>query len=371
VTEYVPDSSFEERREERWQSLGRSAAEVRQMTVRVGVVGTGNIGFDHIRRLARRTSGAEVTLVSDIDASRAREIAVEVGAGVAPDGETLIHDDRVDAVLVTTSGESHAALTLACLQAGKPVLCEKPLAPTTSECLQVMDEEVAIGQRLVRVGFMRRLDPGYLAVHAAIETESIGDPLILHHIHRNPSVPDSFTSDLVVTDAIVHEIDITRWLLGEEIVAVQAISPARTPEGPAGLQDPQFVVFRTAAGRISAVECFVNATYGYDVRCEVVGSIGTASLVNPRVSSLNLAGLSSAAVPGSWRTRFDGAYCAELQEWIDDTARAVVAGPSVWDGYAATRVAEAAVESIASGAAVQVDLVNRPALYGWPGRLYR
>ena len=333
------------------------------MTLRVGVIGTGNIGADHVRRIAAGIAGAVVSAVTDVDTARAEEVGRSVGATVCADGRALIAAAEVDAVIIASPSKTHAALTLACISAGKPVLCEKPLAPTTKECIEVLDAEVALGRRLVQVGFMRRYDSGYRAVKAALTDGLIGQPLILHNVHRNPTVPASFSSDMTITDAIIHEIDTTRWLLGEEIVSAQVIPPAPTPLAHPHLQDPQFVVFRTERGLLSTVECFVNCQYGYDVRCELVGSTGTASLVNPVVAAVTLEGADRAAVPADWRVRFGAAYHAELQDWVNGLLNGVVRGPNAWDGYAATRVAQAGVESATSGERVALDSIPKPALY--------
>ena len=117
-------------------------------------------------------------------------------------------------MLITSIGETHAEYTLACIAAGKPVLCEKPLAPTTAECEQVLDAEVAHGTRLVVVGYMRRYDPGYQQVKASLEGGAIGVPLMLHNVHRNSTVPESYTSFMTMTDSMIHEVDTTPLAAG-------------------------------------------------------------------------------------------------------------------------------------------------------------
>jgi len=333
-------------------------------TIRVGVIGTGGIGTDHAHKLARTIAGSTVSAVTDIDRARAEDVAAQVGgARVFADGFELIGSDEVDAVLIASIGETHAPFTLAAIEAGKPVLCEKPLAPTTAECEQVLAAEVAHGSRLVVVGYMRRYDPGYRQVKASLDSGAIGEPLVLHNVHRNPAVPESYTSSMTMTDSMIHEVDTTRWLLGEEIVAVQVIPPKRTPKAFAHLQDPQFAVFTTESGILSTVEFFANCQYGYDVRCELVGSEGTASLVNPVVASQVVAGVDVAPVPPNWRVRFGAAYAAELQAWISGLQRAEIVGPSAWEGYAATRVVELGVDAVRSGERVAIDYVAMPALY--------
>lgn len=329
----------------------------------IGVIGTGNIGTDHARRLSAKVQGARVAAVFDVDRDRAAALAAEVGA-VARDGASEVIDDpSVEAVLIATPGDTHAEFTLACIAAGKPVLCEKPLAPTTTECQKVMNAEIARGRRLVQVGFMRRYDHGYQLLKAAIDGGEIGDVLLMHCLHRNPTVPPSFTSDMSLTDSVVHEIDITRWLFGEEIVAASVIAVRRSPMAEAHLRDPQLVLLETTSGAVAEVEVFVNCQYGYDVRCEVVGSTGVASLDTPTTGAVTRAGTRALPVPDNWRVRFGDAYLAELQAWVAALHAHEVKGPSAWDGFAATAVAESCVRSFESGARATVPLTNRPGFY--------
>ena len=334
------------------------------MTIRVGVIGTGGIGTDHATKLATIIAGSTVSAVTDVNRARAEEVAAGLGGARVPqDGLALIRSDDVDAVLITSIGETHAAFTLACIEAGKPVFCEKPLAPTTRECEQILDAEVAYGRRLVVVGYMRRYDPGYQQVKATLEAGTIGEPLILHNIHRNPTVPESYTSFMTMTDSMIHEVDTSRWLLGEEITAVQVIPPKRTPLAFDHLQDPQFAVFTTESGMLSTVEFFANCQYGYDVRCELVGTLGTASLTNPVIASAMAAGVEIEPVPPNWRVRFGHAYTAELQAWISGLRRGESVGPSAWEGYAATKVVETGVEAISTGQRMSIEYIEKPALY--------
>jgi myo-inositol 2-dehydrogenase / D-chiro-inositol 1-dehydrogenase len=334
------------------------------MTIRVGVIGTGGIGTDHATKLATSISGSMVSAVTDVNRGRAAEVAAGLGgARVADDALALIRSDDVDAVLITSIAETHAPFTLACIEAGKPVLCEKPLAPTSRECEQVLAAEVAFGRRLVIVGYMRRYDPGYQSVKATLEGGTIGEPLMLHSIHRNPTVPETYTSSMTMTDSMIHEVDTSRWLLGEEINAVQVIPPKRTPLAFGHLQDPQFAIFTTESGILSTVEFFANSQYGYDVRCELVGTLGTASLTNPVTASATASGVEVHAIPPSWRVRFGHAYTAELQAWIAGLERGIAVGPSAWEGYAATKVVEAGVEAISTGQRMTIEYIEKPALY--------
>jgi myo-inositol 2-dehydrogenase/D-chiro-inositol 1-dehydrogenase len=334
------------------------------MTIRVGIIGTGLIGEDHGQKLATVISGAAVSAVCDARRDRCEEVAARLGApAIFADGYELIESDDVDAVLVTSIGETHAEFVLASITAGKPVMCEKPLAPTVAECVRIIEAEVAFGKRLVIVGYMRRYDPGYRQVKAALQSGSIGDALILHNVHRNASVGETYTSFMTMTDSMIHEVDVTRWLLDEEVTAVQVIPPKRTPKAFPHLQDPQFAVFTTRSGILSTVEFFANAQYGYDVRCELVGSLGTTSLTNPVVASMTAAGQAVETVPPDWRARFGPAYTAELQAWIAGLERGESVGASAWEGYAATNVVEVGVEAVKTGRRMEIAYIEKPALY--------
>lgn len=333
------------------------------MTSRVGVIGTGTIGSDHVVRLTSQVVGAAVTAVFDVAGERAHQVAASVGATAHASWEALVAADDVDAVLIASPGELHPEQAVACIRAGKPVLCEKPIATTTAEAMHVLEAEVAGGRRLVRVGFMRRHDAGYLDVKRAMVDGTIGEPLLAHAVHRNASVPDTFRGDMSMTDSLVHEFDAFRWLFDAEIVSVTVMAVRKSPLGPAELRDPQLVVLELSGGEIVTVESFVNCRYGYDVRCEIVGSTGTVSLDNPRTTVVLGGGGRVERVPADWRERFAPAYVSELQAWVGELAAGHVGGPSTWDGYAATAVAEAAVRSYAKGERVDVDLVEKPSLY--------
>lgn len=334
------------------------------MSVRIGLIGVGAIGYEHARRLTAAVSGAIVVAVTDIDAGRAGRVADAVGARIAGTGSELIASSDVDAVLVASWGPTHAEHVLAAIAAGKPVFVEKPLATTAADCLRIVAAETAYGSRLVQVGFMRRFDTGYRELKQLLDTGALGAPLMVHCVHRNATANELYTSDMAARDTAVHEIDALRWLLADDIVSAQVITPRRTSHRYGHLQDPQLMLFETASGARIDLEVFVNCQYGYEIGCEVVAETGTARLPEPARVTVRSAGVRRAAVPQGWEERFVAAFDVEFQEWVDSVAAGHITGPSSWDGYAATAVTDATVESLQTGRVVAVTMKDRPAWYG-------
>jgi myo-inositol 2-dehydrogenase/D-chiro-inositol 1-dehydrogenase len=331
--------------------------------LRVGVIGTGMIGQDHIRRMTKVLSGVRVTAVTDVDADIAKKVAESVGATVHATGEELIADAAVDAVVVCSWGPTHEQYVLASIAAGKPVFCEKPLATDQQACLRIVEAEVAHGSRLVQVGYMRRYDVAYRALKKVLDSGDIGAPLMMHCAHRNPSVPSFYEKESAITDTAVHEIDMVRWMFGEEITAARVLIPRKSGNG-GELPDPLLLILEMASGTLVDVEISVNIRYGYDIRGEIIGEDGTAALGELSPVSVRRLGQLSTPIPADWRERFILAYDVEFQEWIDSIADGgAPLGPSAWDGYAAAVVSDAGVEALRTGARVEVALAERPKLY--------
>ena len=334
------------------------------MTVRVGVVGTGMIGRDHVLRLSNVLAGAEVVAVTDVDPDNAAAAVADLPRAVVhPDGQALVEAPDVDAVIVASWGPSHEEYVLACLAAGKPVFCEKPLATSQEACRRILDAEVAVGRRLVQVGFMRRYDPAYRAMKDVVTSGAIGAPLLVHSRHRNPSVPSHYVREMAITDSAVHDFDIVRWLLDEDLVSATVLTPRRSRHGT-DLQDPLLIILRTDSGVLVDVETSANSRYGYDIGGEVVGEDGTVALADTNPVVVRREGGFAGAVPAGWRERFVRAYDVELQAWVDALAAGLGAtGPSSWDGYAAAVASDAAVAALRTGDTVEFRLGPAPALY--------
>lgn len=216
-------------------------------TLGVAVIGTGRMGADHVRRIDEVISGARVAAVVDIDAARAKHLADGIeGCTAYTDPSAAMDDPAVDALLIASPGPAHEATLLDAFARDLPVLCEKPLTPDAASALRVLEAERALGHRRVQVGFMRRYDAGYRSLKSLLDQGVHGRPLMLHNKHRNADTPPGFTNAMMINDSVVHEIDVTRWLLDDEITAVRVLRPAPTGNAPEGLSDPQLILFETA-----------------------------------------------------------------------------------------------------------------------------
>jgi myo-inositol 2-dehydrogenase/D-chiro-inositol 1-dehydrogenase len=329
--------------------------------LRVAVIGVGVMGSFHVDALSRRVRGARVTVVNDYFPDKAAHVAAAVGARVVDDPLAAIADPEVDAVLVASPGDAHEGQVNACLDRGVPVLCEKPLTTDVASAYGIVQREAALDRALVQVGFMRRFDTEYAALRELIASGGLGSPLMVHCTHRNQMVPDHFTSEFMIRDCVVHEVDVARFLLDEEIATVQVVRGAATAAAPAGVSDPMLVIFEMVSGRIVTDEVYVRSRIGYEVRTEVVGEAGVATIgLDQHLQVKATDGRWGGTTAPGFVERFATAYETELQRWVDAARRGTVDGPGAWDGYAAAAVCEAGVEAVRTGEKVKVVMADRP-----------
>jgi myo-inositol 2-dehydrogenase/D-chiro-inositol 1-dehydrogenase len=267
----------------------------------------------------------------------------------------LIASDQIDAVVIASPDATHAPLTLACIAAGKPVLCEKPLAASAADALDVVGAELALGRRLIQVGYMRRFDPGYREIKRVKDDGGLGEPVLLHNVHRNVRAPEWFTGPMAVTNSFVHEIDVSRWLLGSEMVSVHVEA------GPGG--EPLMITMKTDKDEVVSTEVFVNASYGYHVHVELVGRQGTVSLAPPSLTLLNRDRAGGHSYPDNWVPRFEEAYRRQMADWVSAVKAGTSVGASAWDGYVASAIAEQVAEALAGNGVARLRYGPRPPLY--------
>ncbi len=331
--------------------------------LQLGLIGTGAIGRTHIDRINNTLQGAKVIAVSDAFAEGGKKAAAQFGCEFIADGEALINDPRIDAVIVTTADPYHAQYVKAAIKAGKYVFCEKPLAPEPEVCKEIVDLEMKGGKRLVQVGFMRRYDWGYRQLKEYISKRTYGEPLMLHCAHRNPSVPESYDTPMAVENSMIHEIDVLRWLLGEDYVSAEVVFPKKTRHAHANLQDPQIMYLTTKSGVRIDVEAFVCDNYGYDIKCEVCCEDAILSLPEPSNTMIRTNASRIYPICSDWSTRFVQAYNTEFQEWINGVKADHITGPSAWDGYAGQVTAAAASKARDTQTKVSISLPETPAFY--------
>ena len=335
------------------------------MTLRIGMIGPGGMGQAHIERIHSVIAGGRVVAVADLNAENARKVADRIGATTFPSSAELIASNDVDAVMICSFGPAHEPDVIAAVEAGKYVFCEKPLAPTADACARIMEAEQKAGKKLVTVGFMRRFDAAYNEMKKVLDDGENGQALLVHNRHRNPTVPESYTSRMAIDDTAIHEIDTMRWLLGEEIVKVRVERPKSTTHRFDHLIDPVVVVMYTESGVRIDDEVNVNLQYAYSIECELVLETAAVRLGDQeRIHIRDIHGNRNAMCQ-SHIDRFEDAFNREVQEWINAVARDEHTGSTSWDGYAATSVVDAAVASLEdeSSPMVDVTLIAKPAFY--------
>ena len=332
--------------------------------LRVGVVGAGMMGADHVRRLTRTITGASVTAIVEPDAGRAAS-AAELAPGAATFAriEDALDAGALDAVVIATPGQFHEPVLLPALEAGLPILCEKPLTQDPESSWRILEAEQKGGRKLIQVGFMRRFDPQYRALRELIAAGTAGELLMLRGVHRNPSVPPAYTQQMLITDSVVHEFDVVPWLAGGTITSVEVKYGKRNALSPEHLREPILVLMELDNGVLVDVEMNVSVRFGYQVATEAVFQQGVARIGQPDGLQLWQDGAFRVGEHASFTTRFKEAYDVEVQDWVDAAARGTIAGPSAWDGYKVAVACAAGVEALGTAGPVAVELPPVPAFY--------
>jgi myo-inositol 2-dehydrogenase/D-chiro-inositol 1-dehydrogenase len=322
--------------------------------------GAGRIGQIHGRNLAGRDDAC-LRYVIDTDTQAAARLAAALGAEVV-DTETALRDRALDAVAIATSTDTHADLVQASARAGKAIFCEKPLDLDARRAEQTLAVVRQTGV-LLALGFNRRYDPSFRRLRHEVAAGRVGRVEVVSITSRDPAPPPLAyigRSGGLFRDMMIHDLDMARWLLGEEPVTVYARGSALVDPAiaAAGDIDTAVVVLETASGRLCQITNSRRCTYGYDQRIEVFGSAGMVRAGNHTATSVEVADASGFGTERAlpfFLERYAAAYRAELDEFIKAARGEPAELASGDDGQLALLLANAARESVETQAPVRVS----------------
>ena len=329
------------------------------MSIRFAILGAGRIGQVHARGVAGNDN-ATLAAVFDPVAAAASQISDQYGAALRSVDEIAAADD-IDAVVLCTPTDLHAAQIEQFARAGKAVFCEKPIdldAGRVRDCLQVVAETGAP----LMVGFNRRFDPHFMALKAAIEDGRIGTPEMGVITSRDPGAPPADyirRSGGIFRDMMIHDFDMAMFLMGGMPASVMATGAVLTDPQieTLGDFDSATAVLRWADGRQVAISNSRRAVYGYDQRIEIHGSAGMVAAQNEHPVNIEVADASGYARPplhDFFMTRYVDAYANEINAFIDSLADGAASVPVGQDGLNALLIADAALASAKSGRSVDI-----------------
>ena len=276
--------------------------------------------------------------------------------------DQIAASDDIDAVVICTPTDTHADLIEQFARAGKAVFCEKPVDLNVDRVKQALATVEAEGATLM-VGFNRRFDPDFMAVKAAIDAGRIGEVEMVTITSRDPGAPPYDyikVSGGIFRDMTIHDFDMARWLLGEEVETVTAQASVLTDPkiGELGDYDSVNVILRTASGKQCVITNSRRASYGYDQRIEVLGSAGSVSAENHREANIEIAndgGYTRPPLLNFFMTRYIAAYANEIAAFVAAVAEGAATPTTGLDGLRALELAEAALASAQTGQAVRLN----------------
>jgi myo-inositol 2-dehydrogenase/D-chiro-inositol 1-dehydrogenase len=332
------------------------------MSVRFAILGAGRIGQVHAAAIAS-TPGATLVAIAEPLAEVAKSVSERFGCAIRSIDEVLRAED-IDAVVICTPTDTHADLIERFVQAGKAVFCEKPVdlsIDRVKACLTTVEAE----KGTLMVGFQRRFDPDFQALKRAIDEGRIGAVEMTTLTSRDPGPPPYDyikRSGGIFRDMTIHDFDVARWLLDEEVESVFAAASVLTdPEiGRLGDHDSVNVILTTGSGRQCTITNTRRATYGYDQRIEVHGSKGSVSAENHREARIEIADASGYTRPpllNFFMSRYTAAYANEIAAFVDAVQNRTPIANDGRAGLMALALAEAALKSVAEGRAVMVSEV--------------
>ncbi|MFT4235880.1 MAG: inositol 2-dehydrogenase [Microbacterium sp.] len=330
--------------------------------LRFGLIGTGRIGRVHAANIAE-SADAELAVVADPFIDGATSIADRFGGTASSSADAVFAPGVVDAVLIASPTPTHVDLIERAVDAGLPVLCEKPIDLDIAR-VDALRERVAASDVPVALGFNRRFDAAFAEVQRRVAAGEIGELEQLSIISRDPAAPTAdyiAVSGGVFRDMTIHDFDMARFFL-PNIVSVSATASAVFDEGAAqhGDYDTAVVTLRAASGATVSITNSRRAVYGYDQRLEAFGSAGMLQVANAPsslVTSFTGEAVETASpYPPFFLERYAQAYRSELAAFIDAARGGASTPPTFEDGRAALLLADAATESAATGTTIAVDL---------------
>ena len=329
------------------------------MPLRFAVLGAGRIGQVHARAITS-VPGAELVAIAEPFEAPAKAAQAAFGCAIRSIDEIAAAGD-IDAVVICTPTDTHADLIEKFVRAGKHVFCEKPVDLDVARVKAALATVKAEGGTLM-VGFNRRFDPDFMALKSAIDAGRVGEVEMITITSRDPGAPPAEyikVSGGIFRDMTIHDFDVARWLLGEEVETVYAAASVLTDPkiGDLGDYDSATVVLRTASGKQCTISNSRRASYGYDQRIEVLGSKGLVSARNTHEANIELAdgaGFSRPPLLNFFMTRYTAAYANEIAAFCKAVADGTPTPTTGEDGLKALELAEAALTSARTGAVVKV-----------------
>jgi myo-inositol 2-dehydrogenase / D-chiro-inositol 1-dehydrogenase len=327
--------------------------------LKVGLLGAGRIGQVHAVNIAGNAD-SQLVAVSDVNAEAATALATKYGAQ-SRSLEAILADEGIDAVLIATSTDTHSSLIEAAAEAGKAVLCEKPV-DLSLERAMTCQARVAKTGKPVMIGFNRRFDPSFSALKRAFDAGEIGKGELLSIASFDPAPPPvSYikVSGGLFRDMMIHDFDMACWIMGGAPARVTAVgSSVVDPDiGAAGDVDTAVVTMTWADGRIAVIRNSRRAVYGYDQRVELLGAEGlleAENVLENTVRKSTAAGVVGAKPTYFFLERYMPAYVAEWSAFVDAVTKTKPMPVTLEEGVRALAVAEAATRSAQSGETVAV-----------------
>jgi myo-inositol 2-dehydrogenase/D-chiro-inositol 1-dehydrogenase len=335
--------------------------------LRIGVIGAGRIGKIHAENIAYFIPQAKLEGVADVMMTAELEAwAKGLGARVvSKDPAAIFADKDIDAVIICSSTDTHADLTIAAAKAGKHIFCEKPVDLSVAKVQAALDAVKAAKVKL-QVGFNRRFDHNFRRVRELALSGQIGDVHVVKITSRDPAPPPAqyvAVSGGIFLDMMIHDFDMARFQAGSEVVEVHAVGAVLVDPaiGKAGDVDTAIVTLKFANGAIGVIDNSRKAVYGYDQRVEVFGSKGAAQAENDAPSTVKLsneAGVTAEKPLYFFLERYKTAFVDEMKAFVAAVLEGKDTPVTGEDGLRDLLVGLAAKKSLAEKRPVRIDEIK-------------